>query len=99
MKNVSGPRGITVKQLEQRSGCKIEVRGRGSFKPNPDGKEEPLHVIITVQDTEARAKAKVGARNSRFLAIPRLVLLIAVLCLGADQINSSKLSPASLTYA
>jgi hypothetical protein len=29
---ILGPRGMTAKQLEQETGCKIMVRGRGSMR-------------------------------------------------------------------
>ena len=62
---VSGPRGMTAKQLEQDTGCKIMVRGKGSMrdkkkedqnrgKPNWEHLNEELHVLITVEDTHNR---------------------------------------------
>ena len=32
MGRILGPRGMTTKQLEQETGCKIMVRGRGSMR-------------------------------------------------------------------
>lgn len=66
---ILGPRGMTAKQLEQETGCKIMVRGSGSMrdkkkeeqnrgKPNWEHLKEPLHVLITVEDTEKRARMK-----------------------------------------
>ncbi|CAD5111200.1 DgyrCDS532 [Dimorphilus gyrociliatus] len=66
---ILGPRGMTAKQLEQDTGCKIMVRGKGSMrdkqkedmnrgKPNWEHLNEELHVLITVEDTENRAKVK-----------------------------------------
>ncbi|CAJ0957622.1 unnamed protein product, partial [Mesorhabditis belari] len=54
---ILGPRGMTAKQLEQETGCKIMVRGRGSMrdrrkedsnrgKPNWEHLEDELHVLI-----------------------------------------------------
>lgn len=68
---ILGPRGMTAKQLEQETGCKIMVRGKGSMrdkkkeeqnrgKPNWEHLNEELHVLITVEDTENRAKMKIG---------------------------------------
>ena len=62
---LSGPRGMTAKQLEQDTGCKIMVRGKGSMrdkkkedqnrgKPNWEHLNEELHVLITVEDTHNR---------------------------------------------
>merc|ERR1712226_436603 len=66
---ILGPRGMTTKQLEQETGCKIMVRGRGSMrdkkkeeqnrgKPNWEHLNDELHVLITVEDSENRAKLK-----------------------------------------
>lgn len=66
---ILGPRGMTAKQLEQDTGCKIMVRGKGSMrdrqkeeqnrgKPNWEHLNEDLHVLITVEDTRNRAEAK-----------------------------------------
>ncbi|XP_021963213.1 protein held out wings isoform X3 [Folsomia candida] len=66
---ILGPRGMTAKQLEQETGCKIMVRGKGSMrdkkkeevnrgKPNWEHLNDELHVLITVEDTENRAKVK-----------------------------------------
>lgn len=68
---ILGPRGMTAKQLEQDTGCKIMVRGKGSMrdkqkedmnrgKPNWEHLNEELHVLITVEDTENRAKVKLA---------------------------------------
>merc|ERR1711936_746147 len=66
---ILGPRGMTTKQLEQETGCKIMVRGRGSMrdkkkeeqnrgKPNWEHLNDELHVLITVEDSENRAMIK-----------------------------------------
>ncbi|KAF8365460.1 asd-2 [Pristionchus pacificus] len=66
---ILGPRGMTAKQLEQETGCKIMVRGRGSMrdkkkeemnrgKPNWEHLSEELHVLIQCEDTPNRAKVK-----------------------------------------
>jgi protein quaking len=66
---ILGPRGMTTKQLEQETGCKIMVRGKGSMrdkkkeeqnrgKPNWEHLNDELHVLITVEDTENRANMK-----------------------------------------
>ena len=55
---IIGPRGNTQKQLEQETGCKISVRGKGSAKEGSKGRaskvideDEELHVHI-IGDTE-----------------------------------------------
>merc|ERR1712088_734150 len=66
---ILGPRGLTAKQLEQETGCKVMVRGKGSMrdkkkeeqnrgKPNWEHLNDELHVLITVEDSENRAKLK-----------------------------------------
>jgi len=66
---ILGPRGMTTKQLEQETGCKIMVRGKGSMrdkkkedqnrgKPNWEHLNDELHVLITVEDAENRASMK-----------------------------------------
>ena len=66
---ILGPRGMTAKQLEHETGCKIMVRGKGSMrdrkkeeqnrgKPNWEHLNEPLHVLITCEDTLERADIK-----------------------------------------
>lgn len=49
-----GPRGATQKNMEQESGAKILIRGRGSSKDGNDASEtEDLHVLI-MGDTDAQ---------------------------------------------
>ncbi|KAG2460761.1 QKIA protein, partial [Polypterus senegalus] len=66
---ILGPRGLTAKQLEAETGCKIMVRGKSSMrdkkkeeqnrgKPNWEHLNEDLHVLITVEDTQCRAEIK-----------------------------------------
>ncbi|CAD6186264.1 unnamed protein product [Caenorhabditis auriculariae] len=68
---ILGPRGMTAKQLEQETGCKIMVRGRGSMrdkkkeemnrgKPNWEHLSEELHVLIQCEDTPNRARVKLA---------------------------------------
>lgn len=68
---ILGPRGMTAKELEQFTGCKIMVRGKGSMrdkkkeeqnrgKPNWEHLNEELHVLITVEDTVNRAEVKMA---------------------------------------
>jgi len=66
---ILGPRGLTAKQLEQETGCKVMVRGKGSMrdkakeeanrgKPNWEHLNDELHVLISVEDSENRARLK-----------------------------------------
>eukprot|EP00939_MAST-03C_sp_MAST-3C-sp1_P002113 g2113.t1 len=59
---ILGPRGRTQKKMEQETGCKIAIRGRGS---NKDGKkklagqdEDDLHVLITGTDESKVSKTE-----------------------------------------
>ncbi|MFH4973520.1 hypothetical protein AB6A40_000229 [Gnathostoma spinigerum] len=80
---ILGPRGMTAKQLEQETGCKIMVRGKGSMrdkskeeanrgKPNWEHLSEDLHVLIQCEDTPNRAavKLKRAAEEVRKLLVP-----------------------------
>ncbi|CAL1528911.1 unnamed protein product [Lymnaea stagnalis] len=66
---ILGPRGMTAKELEQFTGCKIMVRGKGSMrdkakedqnrgKANWEHLNEDLHVLITIEDTRNRGEIK-----------------------------------------
>ncbi|KAK6108938.1 KH domain family protein [Brugia pahangi] len=63
---ILGPRGMTAKQLEEESGCRIMIRGRGSIREDApqrqnihnDHMKEELHVLVQCEDFEERAKAK-----------------------------------------
>ncbi|GMS80819.1 hypothetical protein PENTCL1PPCAC_2994 [Pristionchus entomophagus] len=80
---ILGPRGMTAKQLEQETGCKIMVRGKGSMrdkrkeeanrgKPNWEHLDDELHVLIQCEDTANRAavKMQVAAEHVKKLLIP-----------------------------
>lgn len=80
---ILGPRGMTAKQLEQETGCKIMVRGKGSMrdkakedqmkgKPNWEHLSDELHVLLTVEDTKNRcdAKLKRAAEEIKRLLVP-----------------------------
>lgn len=81
---ILGPRGLTAKQLEQETQCKIMVRGRGSMrdkrkedanrnKPNWEHLNEQLHVLITTNDTDNRAQLKLDRAEAEVkkLLVPR----------------------------
>uniref|UniRef100_A0A1I7RIE9 KH domain-containing protein n=1 Tax=Bursaphelenchus xylophilus TaxID=6326 RepID=A0A1I7RIE9_BURXY len=68
---ILGPRGMTAKQLETETGCRIMVRGKGSMrdkkkeeqnkgKPNWEHLNEELHVLIQCEDTPNRIAAKMA---------------------------------------
>ena len=42
---ILGPRGLTAKQLEQETGCKVMVRGKGSMR---DKKKVSFTVSVSV---------------------------------------------------
>ncbi|XP_054716354.1 LOW QUALITY PROTEIN: protein held out wings-like [Uloborus diversus] len=80
---ILGPRGMTAKQLEQETGCKIMVRGKGSMrdkkkeeqnrgKPNWEHLNDELHVLITVEDSRNRAQVKLqrATEEIRKLLVP-----------------------------
>jgi len=80
---IIGPRGLTLRQVEQETGAKLLVRGRGSMKdkkveeekrgqPNYEHLEEDLHVLLMVEDTEERARLKLqkAVEEVNFLLTP-----------------------------
>jgi len=44
---ILGPRGLTAKQLEQETGCKIMVRGKGSMRDKKKVSEHPNYTLTT----------------------------------------------------
>ncbi|XP_057307074.1 KH domain-containing RNA-binding protein qki.S-like isoform X1 [Hydractinia symbiolongicarpus] len=80
---IIGPRGLTLRQVEQETGAKLLVRGRGSMKdkkvedekrgqPNFEHLDEDLHVLLMVEDTEERARLKLqkAVEEVNFLLTP-----------------------------
>jgi len=80
---IIGPRGLTLRQVEQETGAKLLVRGRGSMKdkkmeeekrgqPNYEHLEEDLHVLVMVDDTDERARLKLrkAVEEVNFLLTP-----------------------------
>lgn len=72
---ILGPRGLTLKQIEQETGCKIKIRGAGSMrnkateeanrgKPDWEHLNEPLHVLLTVEDTQSRSNLRLQRAQS-----------------------------------
>ena len=43
---ILGPRGMTAKQLEQETGCKIMVRGKGSMRDKQKVCTKPFNVFV-----------------------------------------------------
>ncbi|KAL5284273.1 QKI family protein [Megaselia abdita] len=93
---ILGPRGMTAKQLEQETGCKIMVRGKGSMrdkkkedanrgKPNWEHLSDELHVLITVEDTENRAKLKLQR------AVDEVQKLLVPQAEGEDELKKRQL--------
>uniref|UniRef100_A0A0N5BYF7 KH domain-containing protein n=1 Tax=Strongyloides papillosus TaxID=174720 RepID=A0A0N5BYF7_STREA len=93
---ILGPRGMTAKQLEQETGCKIMVRGKGSLrdkkkeeenigKPNWEHLEEDLHVLIQCEDTPNRSKIKI--KN----AIMQVNKLLVPAPEGSDELKRKQL--------
>ena len=63
---IIGPRGNTQKRMQQESGAKIALRGRGSVKDGRAGRagladpgdNEDLHVLITADTEDSLNKVK-----------------------------------------
>ncbi|XP_030604210.1 protein quaking-B isoform X1 [Archocentrus centrarchus] len=93
---ILGPRGLTAKQLEAETGCKIMVRGRGSMrdkkkeeqnrgKPNWEHLNEDLHVLITVEDAQNRADIKLKR------AVDEVTKLLVPAAEGEDSLKKMQL--------
>ncbi|XP_060939337.1 protein quaking-A isoform X2 [Limanda limanda] len=93
---ILGPRGLTAKQLEAETGCKIMVRGKSSMrdkkkeeqnrgKPNWEHLNEDLHVLITVEDTQARAELKMRR------AVEEVKKLLVPAAEGEDNLKKMQL--------
>jgi protein quaking len=93
---ILGPRGMTAKQLEQETGCKIMVRGKGSMrdkakedqmkgKPNWEHLNDELHVLITVEDTQNRAEVKLKR------AVEEIKRLLVPAPEGEDELKKKQL--------
>nr|2BL5_A Chain A, MGC83862 PROTEIN [Xenopus laevis] len=93
---ILGPRGLTAKQLEAETGCKIMVRGKGSMrdkkkeeqnrgKPNWEHLNEDLHVLITVEDAQNRAELKLKR------AVEEVKKLLVPAAEGEDSLKKMKL--------
>ncbi|MEE6475192.1 hypothetical protein FKM82_010655 [Ascaphus truei] len=93
---ILGPRGLTAKQLEAETGCKIMVRGKGSMrdkkkeeqnrgKPNWEHLNEDLHVLITVEDAQNRAEVKLKR------AVEEVKKLLVPAAEGEDSLKKMQL--------
>ncbi|XP_056281799.1 protein quaking-A isoform X3 [Pseudoliparis swirei] len=93
---ILGPRGLTAKQLEAETGCKIMVRGKSSMrdkkkeeqnrgKPNWEHLNEDLHVLITVEDTQGRAEIKMRR------AVEEVKKLLVPAAEGEDNLKKMQL--------
>uniref|UniRef100_A0A6G1SF37 Protein held out wings n=1 Tax=Aceria tosichella TaxID=561515 RepID=A0A6G1SF37_9ACAR len=93
---ILGPRGMTAKQLEQETDCKIMIRGKGSMrdkkkeeqnrgKTNWEHLNDDLHVLITVEDTPNRAKLKLER------AIEEVKQLLVPIVDGEDELKKRQL--------
>ncbi|KAJ1373237.1 hypothetical protein KIN20_035597 [Parelaphostrongylus tenuis] len=93
---ILGPRGMTAKQLEQETGCKIMVRGKGSMrdkrkeeanrgKPNWEHLDDELHVLLQCEDTENRARIKLRA------AMDHVKKLLVPAPEGTDELKRKQL--------
>ncbi|KAH9389265.1 hypothetical protein TYRP_008624 [Tyrophagus putrescentiae] len=81
---ILGPRGMTAKQLELETGCKImEEQNRG--KPNWEHLNDKLHVLITVEDSENRAQPKLER------AIEEVKKLLVPITEGEDELKKRQL--------
>jgi protein quaking len=87
---------MTTKQIENVTGCKIMIRGKGSMrdrkkeelnrgKPNWEHLNEELHVLITVEDTQNRATVRLKR------AVDEVKKLLVPLPEGEDDLKKLQL--------
>ena len=74
---IIGPRGKTQKEMEEKTNCKIAIRGKGSVKEGArgrrdgqifEGDNEPLHVVIT-GESQANVDAAADMVNQMLVVI------------------------------
>uniref|UniRef100_A0AC35FSF0 K Homology domain-containing protein n=1 Tax=Panagrolaimus sp. PS1159 TaxID=55785 RepID=A0AC35FSF0_9BILA len=93
---ILGPRGMTAKQLEQETGCKIMVRGKGSMrdkkkedankgKPNWEHLNDELHVLIQCEDAANRVDLKIAR------AVEEVKKLLVPSPEGEDELKKKQL--------
>lgn len=98
---ILGPRGMTIKQMEQETECKIMIRGKGSLrdkkkemanygKVNWEHLEEELHILIQCEDTPNRATVKI--KN----AVRQIKKLLLPVTDGADKLKKKQLMELSI---
>lgn len=98
---VIGPRGMTLREVESATGCKLLVRGKGSMKdkkleedkrgqPNYEHLEEDLHVLISVEDTEDRGKLRLAK------AVEKVKDLLQPVDEGEDELKKKQLKDLAM---
>lgn len=98
---ILGPRGLTLRQVEQETGAKLLVRGSGSMKdkaleeekrhqPNYEHLEEDLHVLVMVEDIEERARLKLHK------AVEEVTFLLTPPRTGEDDIKKKQLQDLAI---
>ncbi|XP_020630819.1 protein quaking-like [Orbicella faveolata] len=98
---VIGPRGMTLREVESTTGCKLLVRGKGSMKDkkleeekrgqqNYEHLDEDLHVLISVEDTEDRAKLRLAK------GVEKVKDLLQPVNEGEDELKKKQLKDLAL---
>ncbi|TKR82637.1 hypothetical protein L596_016328 [Steinernema carpocapsae] len=98
---ILGPRGMTAKELEQETGCKIMVRGKGSVRDskkeemnrgrrNWEHLEDELHVLIHCEDTPNRAKIQLSD------AVAKVKEILVPAPEGSDELKRKQLVELAL---
>lgn len=57
---IVGPRGATIQAMEQRSGCRLQVRGKGTERRGQRPSDEGLHVVVTFEGPREGAIASLS---------------------------------------
>ena len=78
-----GPRGSTLKEMENETGAKISIRGKGSHKDgkarmDQESEDEELHAYISA-DTEDKVAAAIRMINKIIEAVSRFLSVYSIL--------------------
>lgn len=80
-----GPRGHTLKKIENDSGCKITIRGKGSLK---EGKNDPAALAAANEEMHAIVMADTVERLSK--GVKRINNIIESACSAPQEANELK---------
>ena len=60
MGRIVGPRGSTIQGMQAESGCRMQVRGKGTERPGQMKSDEEMHVVITYEGPREHGAASLA---------------------------------------